>query len=91
MKKYLDDFAKKAKKIFRKHGLRNIVIFLLSWLLNGPWKDPTTYYEQSAPIVVADQFAAIIPGTRLHIGFVIAIISAILLYLLIKKTPLGYE
>jgi simple sugar transport system permease protein len=71
--------------------LNYIVLYLLSWLLTSPWKDPATYYRQSALIAEADQFPAIIAGTRLHIGFVIAIISSILLYLLIEKTPLGYE
>lgn len=71
--------------------LNYIVLYLLSWLLAGPWKDPATYYRQSPLIAVADQFPAIIAGTRLHIGFVIAIISTTLLYLLIEKTPMGYE
>jgi ABC-type uncharacterized transport system permease subunit len=71
--------------------LNYIVIYLLSWLLAGPWKDPATYYRQSALIAEADQFSAIIPATRLHIGIIIAIFAAILLYLLIEKTPLGYE
>jgi simple sugar transport system permease protein len=71
--------------------LNYIVIYLLSWLLSGPWKDPATYYRQSALIAEADQFPAIIPETRLHIGFLIALLAAILIYLLIEKTPVGYE
>jgi simple sugar transport system permease protein len=71
--------------------LNYIVTYLLSWLLAVPWKDPATYYRQSALIPEAAQFPAIFPETRLHIGFVIAILAAILLYLLIEKTPLGYE
>jgi simple sugar transport system permease protein len=71
--------------------LNYIVVYILSWLLAGPWKDPATYYRQSALIAEADQFSAIIPATRLHIGIVIAILASFLLYLLIEKTPLGYE
>ncbi len=71
--------------------LNYIVVYLLSWLLAGPWKDPATYYRQSALIAEANQFSAIIASTRLHIGIVIAFFASILLFILIEKTPLGYE
>jgi ABC-type uncharacterized transport system permease subunit len=71
--------------------LNYIVIYLLSFLTSGPWKDPATYYRQSPVIAETYQFPAIIEGTRLHIGFVLALLASILLFILLDKTPLGYE
>ena len=71
--------------------LNYIVIYFLSWLLSGPWKDPNHYYQQSPTILEKVQFPILLAHTRLHLGFILAIVAAILVYLLISKTPLGYE
>ena len=71
--------------------LNYIVIYFLSWLLSGPWKDPNHYYQQSPTVLEKVQFPILLAHTRLHLGFVLALIAGILLYLLITKTPLGYE
>ena len=71
--------------------LNYIVTYFLSWLLSGPWKDPNHYYQQSPTILEKVQFPILLDHTRLHIGFAIAIVAAIIIYLLISKTPLGYE
>jgi ABC-type uncharacterized transport system permease subunit len=71
--------------------LNYIVIYFLSWLLSGPWKDPNHYYEQSPTILEQFQFPILIAHTRLHLGFLLAILAAVIVYLLISKTPFGYE
>ncbi len=71
--------------------LNYIILYILSWLLSSPWKDPATYYRQSPLIAEAAQFPPIIEGTRLHIGFLIALLAAIALFVIMEKTPLGYE
>lgn len=71
--------------------LNYIVIYFLSWLLSGPWKDPNHYYQQSPIVLDAIQFPILLAHTRLHLGFALAILAAIVIYILISKTPLGYE
>jgi simple sugar transport system permease protein len=71
--------------------LNYIVIYLLSWLLSGPWKDPNHYYQQSPTVLDKVQFPILLVHTRLHLGFLLAVIAAVVIYLLISKTPLGYE
>jgi ABC-type uncharacterized transport system permease subunit len=71
--------------------LNYIVLYFLSWLLSGPWKDPNHYYEQSPIILEKAQFPIFIAHSRLHLGFFLAIVAAILIYLLLSKTSLGYE
>ena len=71
--------------------LNYIVIYFLSWLLSGPWKDPNHYYQQTPSILEGAQFPILLAHSRLHLGFILAIVAAILIYLLLSKTPLGYE
>ena len=71
--------------------LNYIVMYILSWLLTGIWKDPATYYRQSALIEETAHFPALIEGSRLHIGFIFALIGSVFLFVLLEKTPLGYE
>jgi simple sugar transport system permease protein len=71
--------------------LNYIVLYFLSWLLSGPWKDPNHYYQQSPTVLEKFQFPILLAHTRLHLGFVVAIVAAVVIYLLLSKTPLGYE
>ncbi len=71
--------------------LNYIVLYILSWLLTGVWKDPATYYRQSALIDEAAQFGPLFEGSRLHFGFILALIATVFMYILLEKTPLGYE
>ena len=71
--------------------LNYIVIYFLSWLVSGPWKDPNHYYLQSPTILESAQFPSLLAHSRLHLGFILAIVAAVLIYLLLSKTPLGYE
>jgi simple sugar transport system permease protein len=67
-----------------------IANYLLSFLLSGPWKDPQSYYMQTATIPQSAKFP-LLPGELLHVGFLVAIVCGVLVYLLLQKTPLGYE
>jgi len=71
--------------------LNYIILYFLSWLLSGPWRDPESYYQHSPEIVESARFWVILENSRLHIGFVVAILVSILVYFIIEKTPLGYE
>jgi general nucleoside transport system permease protein len=68
-----------------------IIAYFLSLLLDTVYRDPETYYKHSPKIPAISEFPLIFPDFRLHAGVVVAIIVAILIYLLIEKSPLGYE
>ena len=72
--------------------LNFIVLLFVSMLLEGPLKDPTGLgWPQSAKVVAEAQLPRIIQGKRLHYGFVIAIVSAVVVWVIMKKTAFGYE
>ena len=53
--------------------------------------DPSGSVPQSAKIDPSVQLAQILPPTRLHVGFLIAVASVALIWFLLQKTTLGYE
>lgn len=72
--------------------LNFIVILFVSLLLEGPLKDPMGLgWPQSKRIIAEAKLPRIITGKRLHYGFVLAILSAGIVWFIMKKTVLGYE
>ncbi len=68
-----------------------VILFILSWLLSGPWRSPDTFYFQTIKMPEAAWLPRFFADSRLHWGFAIAIIAAVAVYILKWKTPLGFE
>jgi simple sugar transport system permease protein len=72
--------------------LNFIALLFVSMLLEGPLKDPTGLgWPQSSRLVADAQLPRIVTGRRLHYGFVIALAAALCVWVVMKKTVLGYE
>jgi general nucleoside transport system permease protein len=72
--------------------LNFIMLLFVSMLLEGVLKDPMGLgWPQSQRVVADAQLPRLIQGRRLHLGFAIAIASAIVVWIVMKKTTLGYE
>ena len=69
-----------------------IMILFVSMLLEGVLKDPMGLgWPQSQKLITEARLPRIITGRRLHYGFVLALVSAIAVWIVMKKTTLGYE
>lgn len=72
--------------------LNFIFLLFVSLLLEGPLKDPMGLgWPQSERVVSEARLPRIIQGKRLHFGFILAIFSAIGVWLIMAKSVLGYE
>ena len=72
--------------------LNFIVILFVSMLLEGVLKDPTGLgWPQSKKIIAEGQLPRLVQGKRLHFGFAIAIAAAIAVWLIDRKSALGFE
>ncbi|MCO5152147.1 MULTISPECIES: ABC transporter permease [unclassified Shinella] len=72
--------------------LNFIVLLFVSMLLEGVLKDPMGLgWPQSQKVIAEAQLPRLIQGKRLHLGFVIAIIAAVVVWVITTKTKLGYE
>ena len=69
--------------------LNSVVLFLVSYLLNGPWRDPVSMWPQSAEIAKGTVFFKLIPRSRLHLGFLVALVVIVVEWIVLKRTSLG--
>ncbi len=72
--------------------LNFIVVLFVNWLVFGPWKDPMAMgWPQAAPVIDSAVLGQILPKTRLHWGFAIALFCAFLSWFVVRFTSWGYE
>jgi simple sugar transport system permease protein len=71
--------------------MNTIILFFISWLLNGYWRDPVSHQPQSATIAPSTVFPKLIVHSRLHLGFIVAVLVIIIIYFVIKRTALGLQ
>lgn len=71
--------------------LNSVMLFIVSALLNGPWRDPVTGWPQSATIAESAQFPILIARSRVHFGFIVAIVAIIALWWIFQRTRFGLE
>ncbi len=69
-----------------------IALLFVSMLLEGVLKDPMGLgWPQSKKIIADAQLPRLITGKRLHYGFVVAIVAALVVWVIDRKSALGYE
>lgn len=68
-----------------------IAIGLTGVLLQTVLKDPNGHFPVSAVLPEAASLSTLMKGARLHTGIIIALVCAVLVWLLVFKTPIGYQ
>jgi simple sugar transport system permease protein len=71
--------------------LNFIAIHLVSFLVRGPLQEPTKIYPQTLTIPTNARLPVILSGTRLHLGFIIAIALGVLLAWFFRRTAAGFR
>ena len=72
--------------------LNFVMLLFVSMLLEGVLKDPMGLGWPKSPSLIADaKLPRVITGKRLHYGFVLGLVSALAIWVVMKKTTLGYE
>ena len=81
-----------ANEILVSLMLTYVATLLLDWLVRGPWKDPGSFgFPQSKDFADAYLMPLLMPGTRLHLGVLLAILIAIALWLMMTRTMRGFQ
>ncbi|MEM8552320.1 MAG: ABC transporter permease [Pseudomonadota bacterium] len=70
--------------------LTYIAIAILNFFVEGPLRDPASQNKPSTLPIGRDNMVGDIPGTDVHWGLMAGIILAMLLHLLIVRTPFGF-
>ncbi len=66
-----------------------VAIYLAAWLVHGPLQESRGVFPQSDPIAASARLPALVPGSRLHVGFVLALLVAAALAWGFKHTAVG--
>jgi simple sugar transport system permease protein len=69
--------------------LNSVMLFIVSAILNGPWRNPITQWPQSPNIAAAAEFPVLIERSRLHLGFVVALLAVVVLWIVLQRTGFG--
>lgn len=75
--------------------LNYIVIYIVIYLLDGPWMEvgQTVSYRQSSPVASGLEWPVLLGqgAGKVHIGFILALAAAAFCTILLDRTSLGYE
>lgn len=86
----------KVNEILSTIMMNSIALQFMNFLLQGPMMDPEgiaagTFLAQSARLPPESWLARLIPRTMLHSGVYVALIFAILVYVFLWRTTIGYQ
>ncbi|HMS93625.1 MAG TPA: ABC transporter permease [Tabrizicola sp.] len=72
--------------------LNFIMLLFVSYLLEGPMKDPMGMgWPKSSALIPEARLPRIAEGLRLHWGFALALIAAVIVWVIQTRTTLGFE
>lgn len=72
--------------------LNFIVLLVVSYLIEGPWRDPMAMgWPQTASIIDEGVLPTLMDKGRLHGGLIVAMLAAVLIWAVMRFTVLGYE
>jgi general nucleoside transport system permease protein len=80
-----------VNEIFPTLVMNFIALDVVNWLTAGPIKDPNSGNLQTPVLPQSAWLPVIVPGTRFNVGILVAAAAAILVYVVLYKTVLGYE
>jgi ABC-type uncharacterized transport system permease subunit len=68
-----------------------VALYLVGYLVRGPLQEPLRIYPQSATLDDAARLPMIVPGTRLHVGYLLALVCAVSLWWALRATAAGFR
>ena len=68
-----------------------VALFLAQFLVQGPLRESRGVFNMTDEIPAAAQLPSLVPGTRLHVGFLVGVVIAVGLWLYLSRTPGGFR
>lgn len=68
-----------------------VALNIMNYMLRTILMETKAEYPQTDPLDTAIWLQTIIPGTRLHAGFILAVLACIGIWVLLYRTPFGYR
>jgi simple sugar transport system permease protein len=84
--------GRNVNEILSSLMLTYVAVQVLNYLVRGPWRDPEGFnFPQTRMFGPSQTLPAAIPETLVHIGVPIAALVAIVAYVILQRTILGFE
>lgn len=81
-----------AHEILTTLMLSYVAAQVLGWLVHGPWQDPDGFsFPQTRQFPPQALLPALVPGTRLHVGALFALLAVAVATVLLGRTMAGYR
>jgi len=71
--------------------LNFIALYIVSFLVRGPLQEPTHIYPQTETMPLYARLPTILPGTRLHAGFVLAVLAGVTGWWILQHSAAGFR
>ncbi|MGI8497550.1 MAG: ABC transporter permease [Gemmatimonadaceae bacterium] len=71
--------------------LNFVAVYGVGYLVRGPLQEPTRIYPQSATLPDAARLPLLASGTRLHVGFLLALAVAVVTWWVFRATAAGFR
>jgi len=72
--------------------LMNFVgIYLAAYMVHGPLQEARGVFPQTDAIAEAARLPKLLPGSRLHLGFAIAVVLAVTLAMVLSRSRVGFQ
>jgi simple sugar transport system permease protein len=68
-----------------------IALYGVGYLVRGPLQEPTRIYPQSSALPAATHLPILVPGTRLHVGFALAVIATLIAWYVVRQFASGFR
>src|SRR5690606_7444523 len=81
----------KVDEVVTTLRLNSVMLLLVGGLLNGPWRHPISGWPRSPTIADAAMFPQVIARSRVHLGFVVALVLVAIFWWVLARTRFGIE
>jgi simple sugar transport system permease protein len=71
--------------------LNFVALYAVGWLVRGPLQEPTRIYPQSSNVGAVARLPVLVPGSRLHVGFALAVLAGVALWWVVRHTAVGFR
>ncbi len=68
-----------------------VAIYLTAYLVHGPLQEQRGVFPQTDPIAAAARLPRLVPGSRLHVGFLVAVVLALCLWVVMRHAAVGFR
>jgi len=69
--------------------INNVILMLL--YDKKYWMDPASFYPRTPAVPDLARYPILFEGHRIHMGVIVALLAAFVVYFILKKTALGYD